>query len=286
MLDAMELVREHQITCLDKGHVSLIDVMPRVAHPEMFCDYAFVQAARVSYGVLGTRTPEEDIKLINYLLTHQHMSPFEMAEVKFHIRLPMFVARQWIRHRTANVNEVSARYTALPEDYYVPSEGHINKQSDNNKQGRNDEVLEGTAKNTFIESCDLNAKAYELYRENIANGCAKEIARINLPLSTYTEWYWKCDIRNLLHFLALRLDSHAQYEIRVYAEAIYKIVNQLFPHTIAAWDNIRNGVSLTVRELELLREFISGNPVVFSNKREQNTFLEKVRKLSLDTPQK
>src|ERR1044072_5659040 len=187
---------------LDKGHVRLVDYMGD--------DSSIVKAARVSYQD-GTKSVREDAGLIDYLMRHQHTSPFEMVEFVFDVKLPIFVARQLVRHRTASLNEVSARYSILPEEWYDIETERLQVQSSNNKQGSGSEVIDEaeTYKN------DLNADAqnsFSLYQELLGNGAAREIARIGLPLSTYTQWIWKCDLHNLLHFLKLRLDTHAQWE--------------------------------------------------------------------------
>jgi thymidylate synthase (FAD) len=214
-----------EIQCLDKGFVRLIDVMGD--------DNSIVQAARVSYGE-GTKRLSEDRGLIRYLLRHQHTTPFEMVEFKFHIKLPIFIARQWIRHRTANVNEYSGRYSEMKDEFYIPTLENIRPQSTMNKQGRSEETFpneqaEAIAQK-FAESQDL---MYKEYRELLDMGVAREIARINLPVSNYTEWYWKIDLHNLFHFLKLRIDPHAQYEIRVYGEAMASIVKNIVP---VAWE--------------------------------------------------
>ncbi|MBI3260189.1 MAG: FAD-dependent thymidylate synthase [Ignavibacteriae bacterium] len=214
-----------EIQCLDKGFVRLIDVMGD--------DNSIVQAARVSYGT-GTKRLSEDRGLIRYLLRHQHTTPFEMVEFKFHIKLPIFIARQWIRHRTANVNEYSGRYSEMKDEFYVPSLENIRPQSTMNKQGRSDETFPTEQAEAIAEKFAASQdQMYAEYRELLDMGVAREIARINLPVSNYTEWYWKIDLHNLFHFLKLRIDSHAQYEIRVYGEAMASIVKGIVP---VAWE--------------------------------------------------
>lgn len=214
-----------EIQCLDKGFVRLIDVMGD--------DNSIVQAARVSYGA-GTKRLSEDRGLIRYLLRHQHTTPFEMVEFKFHIKLPIFIARQWIRHRTANVNEYSGRYSEMKDEFYVPSLENIRPQSTMNKQGRSDETFPTEqAEAIALKFAASQDQMYAEYRELLEMGVAREIARINLPVSNYTEWYWKIDLHNLFHFLKLRIDAHAQYEIRVYGEAIANIVKEIVP---VAWE--------------------------------------------------
>jgi len=212
-----------KINVLDHGFVRLVD--------HMGDDSSIVQAARVSYGE-GTKSVRCDTGLIRYLMRNQHMSPFEMCELKFHIKLPIFVARQWIRHRTANVNEISARYSVISDDFYVPSV--VNYQSKDNKQGSG---AEHEHSESFVrEISRISYKAYESYKYMIEEGVAREQARIILPVNMYTEWYWKIDLRNLLHFLKLRMDSHAQFEIREYANAIAQVVREHYPVTWSAFN--------------------------------------------------
>jgi thymidylate synthase (FAD) len=214
-----------EIACLDKGFVRLVDVMGD--------DHSIVQAARVSYGE-GTKRLTEDRGLIRYLLRHQHTTPFEMVEFKFHIKLPIFIARQWIRHRTANVNEYSGRYSEMKDEFYIPSLENIRPQSTMNKQGRSDETFPTDQAEQIAAKFEKSQnQMYAEYQELLDMGVAREIARINLPVSNYTEWYWKIDLHNLFHFLKLRMDSHAQYEIRVYGEAMAQIVREIVP---VAWE--------------------------------------------------
>ena len=240
-----EVLLGKRIDCLDKGFVRLIDVMGD--------DAAIVQAARVSYGS-GTKKVHEDRGLIRYLLRHAHTTPFEMVEFKFHVKLPIFVARQWIRHRTANVNEYSGRYSEMKDEFYTPHPHDIRPQSISNKQGRSDETLpEGMAEQA-AETFKLGQDAaYAQYQEFLEHGIAREIARINLPVSNYTEWYWKIDLHNLFHFLRLRIDAHAQYEIRVFAEAIASLVKPFVPHAWEAFeDYVLNAHRITAPELKVL----------------------------------
>ncbi len=235
------------LPCLDHGFVRLIDVMGD--------DAAIVQAARVSYGD-GTKTVNEDNGLIRYLMRHRHTSPFEMVEYKFHIKLPIFIARQWIRHRTANVNEYSGRYSEMKDEFYIPPAEQIRTQSSLNKQGRSEERV--GAEDAEIIGGMLSATQKNLYDEYLyylEKNTAREIARINLPLSTYTEWYWKIDLHNLLHFLQLRLDWHAQYEIRLYAEKISEIVKECNPLAWQAFeDYVINSISFSKQELDAICE--------------------------------
>jgi len=235
-----------RIDCLDKGFVRLIDVMGD--------DAAIVQAARVSYGS-GTKKVHEDRGLIRYLLRHAHTTPFEMVEFKFHVKLPIFVARQWIRHRTANVNEYSGRYSEMKDEFYTPHPNDIRPQSVSNKQGRSDETLpDGMAEHAAGVFKSGQDDAYAQYQEFLEQGIAREIARINLPVSNYTEWYWKIDLHNLFHFLRLRIDAHAQYEIRVFAEAIAELVKPFVPHAWEAFeDYVLNAHRMTAPELKVMK---------------------------------
>jgi thymidylate synthase (FAD) len=200
----------------------------------------------------------EDRGLIRYLLRHAHTTPFEMVEFKFHVKLPIFVARQWIRHRTANVNEYSGRYSEMKDEFYTPNPNDIRPQSVLNKQGRSEETLpDGMAEqaaNAFKAGQD---EAYAQYQEFLEQGIAREIARINLPVSNYTEWYWKIDLHNLFHFLRLRIDSHAQYEIRVFAEAIAELVKPFVPHAWEAFeDYVLNAHRMTAPELKVMKHLL------------------------------
>jgi len=212
-----------KIKVLDKGFVRLVDYMGG--------DERVVSAARVSYG-RANKTPEEDAILIDYLMAHEHTSPFEQVVMTFHIRLPIFVARQWIRHRTARVNEISGRYTVLPADYYVPDEWRaqdtVNRQGSIHSDALDHHYLDGS----YESDC---RRSVATYKDLLDNGAAKEMARMNLPLSTYTEWYWQMDLHNLFHFLRLRLDPHAQLEIRKYAEVLYDIAQRVAPVSCAAF---------------------------------------------------
>ncbi|MEI7488337.1 MAG: FAD-dependent thymidylate synthase, partial [Chryseobacterium sp.] len=215
MHDVLTNVSEKTIKCLDKGHVTILDVMPRlVPDDRKTADYAIVQAARVSYGD-GTKTINEDRGLIRYLLRHKHTTPFEMIEFKFHMKMPIFIARQMVRHRTANINEYSGRYSMMKDEFYKPEIENVRQQSSVNKQGSGESINEVDASN-FIEKIDsICNQSYEEYEKAIQKGVAREQARMLLPVNFYTEWYWKVDLHNLLHFLALRCDPHAQWEIRV-----------------------------------------------------------------------
>lgn len=216
----------------------------------MGTDSSIVQAARVSYGP-GTKTPSDDRALVRYLMRHWHTTPFEMVEFKFHIKCPIYIARQWLRHRTASVNEISARYSILPDEVFLP--GEFRQQDDRNKQGSGD-VVEGSS-NLLLKqkaSCDL---AFHVYDELLEKGVARELARAHLPLNTYTEFYWKINLHNLLHFLRLRMDDHAQKEIQDLAKAMYELVKPVVPFTCEAFEDFRLGsVTLSRLEVEAMRE--------------------------------
>tara|TARA_R110000796_G_scaffold41118_3_gene101493 strand:+ start:311 stop:1213 length:903 start_codon:yes stop_codon:yes gene_type:complete len=236
---------------LDHGFVRLIDYMGDQA--------AIVQAARVSYGT-GTKTVSEDRGLIRYLLSHRHTTPFEMCEIKLHVKLPIFVARQWIRHRTANVNEYSARYSILDREFYIPRVQDIAKQSQTNHQGRDEGVDDLSAEEIRAILLNDSNRAYDSYEEMVDEdgyGLARELARINLPTNIYTQWYWKVDLHNLLHFLSLRADPHAQMEIRVYADAICEMVKLWVPDVWEAFEDYRmKAASFSRMELEAVRFLI------------------------------
>ena len=242
---------------LDHGFVRVIDYMGD--------DAAICQAARVSYGK-GTKSVQNDEGLIRYLMRHWHSTPFEMCEVKFHVKLPVFVARQWIRHRTANVNEYSARYSILDREFYIPAPEHVAAQSEVNNQGRG-ATLEGEEAARVLDILKSDsARCYDNYQAMIAQdgqqGLARELARMNLPANIYTQWYWKVDLHNLFHFLRLRADVHAQYEIRVYAEAICETVADWVPFAYRAFEDYRMGaVSLSAQMMECTRRMLRGEEV-------------------------
>jgi thymidylate synthase (FAD) len=263
---ALEEILFTPIPVLDHGFVRVVDYMGD--------DAAVVQAARVSYG-RGTRKVNEDAGLIRYLMRHWHSTPFEMCEVKLHVKLPIFVARQWIRHRTANVNEYSARYSILDREFYVPAPEHLAAQSASNRQGRG-EVLEGPEAERVLGILREDARrAFDHYEEMLnlgpdgepadpdRRGLARELARMNLPLSAYTQWYWKTDLHNLMHFLRLRADPHAQYEIRAYADAILeRVLDPWVPVTAAAFREYRLGAAtLSATALAAVRRMIAGETV-------------------------
>lgn len=231
---------------LDHGFVRLVDFMGD--------DRRIVEAARVSYGD-GTRSVREDAQLIDYLLRNDHTSPFEQVVFTFHVKMPIFVARQWLRHRTARVNEVSGRYSVMPSEMYVPEPGRVRRQAKSNKQGSSDEVLSEVENARVRELLAAGqGRAYEEYEELLEADVARELARINLPLSLYTEAYWQIDLHNLFHFLRLRLDAHAQWEIRVYGEALAGLVKEIVPLAWAAMEEHRlRGKRLSGTELEVVR---------------------------------
>lgn len=244
---------------LDQGFLRVVDYMGD--------DGAIVQAARVSYG-RGTRSLRDDAGLIGYLMRHRHSTPFEMCEIKYHVKLPIFVARQWIRHRTANVNEYSARYSILEREFYLPAPEALATQSTTNSQGRG-AVLEGEAAARVLETLKRDAeRAFDHYEAmlNEGGGLARELARLNLPLGTYTQWYWKTDLHNLFHFLALRADAHAQWEIRAYAEAMLETVKVWVPLAFAAFmENRMKGAVLTAGQLTVIRRLLAGEKVTAEN---------------------
>ena len=261
----LEEILFEPLAVLDHGFVRVIDYMGD--------DSAIVQAARVSYGK-GTKKTRGDAGLINYLMRHRHTTPFEMCEIKYHIKLPIFVARQWIRHRTANVNEYSARYSILDREYYIPAPDQLGTQSRSNRQGRG-AVLEGDEAAEVLrllredaERCFsdyehmLNEDEKGEVIDNGRQGLARELARMNLTLNAYTQWYWKIDLHNLLHFLSLRADPHAQYEIRVYAEAMLETLKRWVPVTYEAFANYRlGGAQVSAQGIAVLKRMIAGEAV-------------------------
>jgi thymidylate synthase (FAD) len=242
---------------LDHGFVRVIDYMGD--------DAAITQAARVSYGK-GTKAVSNDEGLIRYLMRHWHSTPFEMCEIKLHVKLPVFVARQWIRHRTANVNEYSARYSILDREFYIPRAEDLAAQSVTNNQGRGD-TLEGVEAQRVLDYLRDDAmRAYDHYEEMIGQegqqGLARELARMNLPANIYTQWYWKVDLHNLFHFLRLRADAHAQYEIRVYADEMCRLVKDWVPFAYGAFEDYRlGGATLSGKALDCVRRMLAGEEV-------------------------
>lgn len=245
------------VKVLDHGFIRCIDYMGD--------DSSIVQGARVSYGK-GTKTPSDDQGLINYLMRHNHTSPFELNELKIHVKLPVFVARQWVRHRTASLNEYSARYSILKDEFYIPEPSRIAVQSSNNKQGSGETLSPEKAEEVRRILMEDAATAYDNY-EGLSDPegeykLARELARINLPVNVYTEWYWKTDLHNLMHFLKLRADSHAQYEIRVYAEALCDLLRIWCPMTYNAFMRYKiNAKSFSGIEMNVLKELLSSIPL-------------------------
>lgn len=273
--DARREIKVH-----DHGLVALVDVMPRLVPQGKTADFAIVQAARVSYGE-GTKQVSEDRGLIRYLARHRHTTPFEMVEFKFHHVMPIFVARQWIRHRTANVNEYSARYSIVRERFYRPTTQAVRQQSLTNRQGGTEPIDAATAEE-FLAYLDQAERLYEPYAKLLDKGVSRELARIGLPLSCYTEWYWKIDLHNLFHFLSLRMDAHAQQEIRDYACAMFELIRPIVPLAAEAFEDYRlHAVTLSRLEVEALR---SGQPLKSSNKRELAEWEEKRKRLGFKAP--
>jgi len=240
------------IPCLDKGFVKLVD----------FCgsDQRIVQAARVSYGD-GTKSVREDKGLIDYLMRNLHTSPFEQVSFTFHVKMPIFIARQVVRHRTAKLNEISGRYSIIKDEFYVPDESRMLKQSSDNKQGSSLDLIDNPA--DHIEQMqNEHSFLYANYEDYLESGMAKELARINLPLSTYTEWYWTIDAHNLFHFLKLRLDPHAQYEVRVFAQAKYDLIKPIVPYACESFErHILNGKKFSQDEMEIIRTFLNTDTI-------------------------
>ena len=275
--DVMDGAARWEIKVHEHGLVALVDVMPRLVPQDKTADFAIVQAARVSYGQ-GTKQVNEDRGLIRYLARHRHTTPFEMVEFKFHCVMPIFVARQWIRHRTANVNEYSARYSVVKDRFYRPSADNIRKQSAGNRQGGTEAADDMTA-NEFLGWLDQVEADYRKYEDLTQKGLARELARIALPVNVYTEWYWKCDLHNIFHFLSLRMDEHAQIEIRDFANAMYALIQPIVPIAAEAFLDYNFGaLHLSRLEIESIQ---SGRPLATENKRELAEWEEKKKKLGL-----
>ena len=278
----LEKILYEAIPLLDHGFIRVVDYMGD--------DTSIVQAARVSYGK-GTKKVSTDSGLIKYLMRHWHSTPFEMCEIKYHVKLPIFIARQWIRHRTANVNEYSARYSILDKEFYLPAKEHLAAQSKSNRQGRGD-VLEGEQAKKVLDLLKNDAeRTYENY-ETMLNekydgsiidesgvGLARELARMNLTLNTYTQWYWKTDLLNLMNFLRLRADHHAQYEIRTYADAMLDTLKRWVPITYDAFMDYRvGGTEVSDKGKKVIQRLIKGDKVSMEesglSKREWNELME------------
>lgn len=260
---------DKEIRVLDKGFVRMVDYYGS--------DQRIVQSARVSYGD-GTKTVSQDAGLIDYLLRHQHTSPFEQVVFTFHLKMPIFVARQWVRHRMGRMNEVSGRYSIMKDEFYVPAKEDIAPQSSDNKQGRSLEALsESDAERVQMEFMRGQNEAYESYTKLVESGLAREIARINLPLSLYTEFYWQMDLHNLFHFLKLRLDTHAQFEIREYAKVLLDLAEKVCPLSVKSFKNVMNtGVNFTGDEMNALRKVLAGENNPLEGKKLER-FLAKVK---------
>lgn len=270
-INSMEHLLGKEFKILNKGFIRVVDYMGD--------DNAIVQAARVSYGK-GTKTKLDDISLIRYLMRNKHTTPFEMCEIKFHIKAPIFIARQWLRHRTASVNEISGRYSVMEDDYYIPDTDQIKQQSSSNKQGRGQVIDENIANEVSQSMETLSSNMFSSYYNFIDKyNLAKEISRIILPMNTYTQFYWKIDLHNLLHFLKLRLDTHAQYEIRAYAQQMLDILKIWVPATYGAFvDYQLNSHTFSKGEIDLIRASINKDKLlsIESNlsKRELDKFYE------------
>ena len=285
----LEKVLYEAIPVLDHGFIRVIDYMGD--------DSSIVQSARVSYGK-GTKKVSTDEGLIRYLMRHWHSTPFEMCEIKYHVKLPIFIARQWIRHRTANVNEYSARYSILDKEFYIPAKEQLSAQATNNRQGRGDLITGEQADEVLKILKDDAERTYDNYEKMLnerfdgtiidekKSGLARELARMNLTLNSYTQWYWKTDLLNLMNFLFLRADSHAQYEIRVYAEKMLDTVKKWVPITHAAFLDYRVGAAhLSSKGLKIVKSMINGNKVNYEDsglsKREWNELMEVIDKKNL-----
>jgi thymidylate synthase (FAD) len=285
----LEKVLYEAIPVLDHGFIRVIDYMGD--------DSSIVQSARVSYGK-GTKKVSTDEGLIRYLMRHWHSTPFEMCEIKYHIKLPIFIARQWIRHRTANVNEYSARYSILDKEFYIPAKEQLSAQATNNRQGRGELITGQQADEVLKILKDDAVRTYDNYEKMLnerfdgtiidekKSGLARELARMNLTLNSYTQWYWKTDLLNLMNFLFLRGDSHAQYEIRVYAEKMLETVKKWVPITHAAFLDYRVGAAhLSSKGLKIVKSMINGNKISYEDselsKREWNELMEVIDKKNL-----
>ena len=264
-----EDILDKEFPVLNKGFVRLVDYLGG--------DERVVQAARVSYGE-GTKSYREDAALIDYLLRNRHTSPFEQVVLTFHVKLPIFVARQWIRHRTARLNEISGRYSILKDDFYIPAAEDLAVQSVDNKQGRENTSLESTEAETIRIGLEAaQKKAYKDYSGLVDGGLARELARINLPLSVYTEWYWQIDLHNLFHFLELRLNPHAQKEIRLYAEVLFMMAKKVAPRCCTSFEeHTLGGVRFSKREFAELQSRLLAEGKTLTGK-ELERFEEKIR---------
>lgn len=250
---AAEALLGREIKVLDHGFVRLVDYLGG--------DERIVEAARVSYGA-GTKTIRQNELLIDYLMAHDHTSPFEHVVLELHCKMPIFVARQWIRHRTARINEISGRYSVMQDEFYLPPEDQVCFQSTGNKQGRDPREVPPELRAKVLQALQGGQRqAYAAYEELIGDGIARELARINLPLSLYTQWYWQMDLHNLFHFLALRLDEHAQWEIRQYAGAVAGMARAVAPLAYQAFErHILHSTRFSTVEMDALRDLLAGRP--------------------------
>lgn len=274
VVEAAETLLDQPIPVLDKGFVRLVDYMGS--------DDRIVQAARVSYGA-GTKTFRQDRGLIHYLLRNRHTSPFEQVQLTFHAKMPIFVARQWVRHRTARLNEISGRYSVMRDEFYLPEPHHVSVQSVDNKQGRGDALPADQAEAIIAQMASEQRQAYSNYEALLEQGVARELARTNLPISLYTEWYWQIDLNNLFRFLELRMDSHAQYEIRAYAEAMAKCAQAVAPIAYEAFEeHILGAVTFSRAECAALQRLISGGESELSGRAAQifESKLERLRSVA------
>ncbi|HXH60373.1 MAG TPA: FAD-dependent thymidylate synthase [Fimbriimonadaceae bacterium] len=271
-----EALLDKEIKVLDKGFVRLVDYMGG--------DQRVVQSARVSYGA-GTKTVRQDRGLIHYLMRNDHTSPFEQVQLTFHTKMPIFVARQWVRHRTARLNEISGRYSIMRDEFYVPAADQMRGQSADNKQARSDERLPDPAVEQMLKEIeDDQREIYAHYEGMIEGGLARELARTNLPLSLYTEWYWQIDLHNLFHFLRLRMDAHAQYEIRVYAEAMATCAKAVAPLAYEAFEeHVLNAVRFSRAECEALSCLLEGKEHPLEG-RALREFEAKLKKVAASRP--
>ena len=271
VVEAAEALIDQEIKVLDHGFVRLVDYMGG--------DERIVQSARVSYGS-GTKSYRQDRGLIHYLMKHWHTSPFEQVQLTFHAKMPIFVARQWVRHRTARLNEISGRYSVMKDEFYLPDPEQVRYQSVSNKQGRSDEALpQGEAQAVIDEMRAEQVSMYASYQGLLDKNVARELARSNLPNSLYTEWYWQIDLHNLFHFLRLRMDPHAQYEIRVFAEAMAKCAQAVAPIAYEAFEeHVLGSVTFSRAECEALAARLAGQPVTLEG-RHLEEFETKVSKI-------
>lgn len=277
----LKFIDKNTISVLDHGIVCLVDSMPKENGDE-----AIVQAARVSYFSFGKsdKTVRDNRSLIRYLMRNEHTSPFEMVEFKFYLRMPIFIARQHVRHRTASINEYSGRYSIMKEDFYVPETDEIKEQSSQNKQGRGKKLDEKKREEISEMIKNFSHQAFDLYDKLIEYGLAREISRIILPLNTYTEFFWKIDLHNLLRYIRLRMDHHAQFEINLYARAIYELIKPIVPLTIEAFnDYVLEGIKLSKNEKDLILKYLDREKLKYEiersdlfGKTEREEFLKKI----------